>query len=99
DRAGDARRSADHGEDQDLDRAGEPEVAGLDGKVEMRGEAAGPRRDRGAGDERGELVATDRDALARGRDLVLTDRGPGAPDGRALHAPQHVGHDGEAAIE
>src|SRR5437773_238542 len=34
----------------------------------MRGEAARPRRDRGAGDERGELVATDRDPLAGQRE-------------------------------
>src|SRR6266568_3918509 len=99
DRAGDAGRSADDGEDEDLDRAREAEVARLDRKVEVRGEAAGPRRECRAGDERGELVAADGNALARRRDLVLADRGPGAADGRTLHAPQHVGHAGERQVD
>src|SRR6266851_26936 len=73
DRAGDARRSADHREDQDLDRASETEVTRLDRKVQMRREPAGPRSEGRAGDERGELVAADGDALARGGDLVLAD--------------------------
>src|SRR5207247_10297433 len=83
----------------DLTGGRDAEVAGFDGKVEMRGEATGPRRDGRAGDERGKLVPADRDPLARRRDLVLADRGPGSPDGRTLHPPEPVGHDGEREVD
>src|SRR5438132_3417220 len=99
DRPRDAGRPADHGEHENLDRAGEAEVAGLYGKIEMRREAPGPRRDGRPGDECRKLVAADGDALARRGDLVLADRGPGAHGGRTLDAPQHVSDDGEREVD
>src|SRR5438067_12745593 len=99
DRPRDAGRAADHCVDEDLNGAREAEVAGLDGKVEMRGEATGPRRECRARDERGKLVPADRDPLACRRDLILADRGPGSPDGRTLHPPERVGHDDEREVD
>src|SRR5438067_5724295 len=94
DRAEDVRDPADDGEHEDLHRAGEPELVRLDGEIEVRGESAGPARDECAADEGRELVAANRDALARRRDLVLADRGPGSTDARDAEPRADIGdHD------
>src|SRR5206468_3077995 len=93
DRPQDVRGAANHGEDQHLHGLGEAKVRRIDGERLVRRESSGPAGDERADHERRELVTTDRDPLARGRDLVFPDRRPRAPDGRSLDPPQDVRDD------
>src|SRR5690349_10629624 len=68
--------ASEHGEGQDLDRAGHAEgaVTRVDKKVEVSLERAGVTGEHRAQHERDQLVARDVDPLAEGGDLVLPDR-------------------------
>src|SRR2546428_798634 len=99
DRADDVRDAADDREDEDLYRLRERKVVGVDRERDVRGEAAGPRGEQRAEDERRELVPAHRDSLARRSDLVLAYRRPRAPSDRTLHAPEDVGDDREREVD
>src|SRR5207245_7398917 len=99
DRADDVRDASDDREDEDLHRLRERKVVGVDRERDVRGEAAGPRGEQRAEDERRELVPAHRDSLARRTDLVLAYRRPRAPSDRTLHAPEDVGDDREREVD
>src|SRR5207245_3236259 len=71
DGAEDVRDTTDDGEHEDLHGLRERKVVGVDRERDVRGEAAGPRGEQRAEDERGELVPAHRDPLARRSALVL----------------------------
>src|SRR5207245_2290710 len=67
DGAEDVRDTTDDGEHEDLHGLRERKVVGVDRERDVRGEAAGPRGEQRAEDERRELVPAHRAPLARGR--------------------------------
>src|SRR3989441_3744510 len=73
-------RAAEHCEREDLHRARDAVLVGIDEEVEVRLEPTGESGEQRAQDERDHLVARNVDALAQSSHLVLADRGPGAAE-------------------
>src|SRR3984893_7270462 len=86
-------RPADDGEGEDLDGTGDAVLGGVDEEVDMGFQRARITGEHGANDERDHLVKGDVDPVARGGQLVFTNRGPRLAEPGFGEAPHEVGED------
>src|SRR2546427_6489497 len=86
-------RPANDGEGEDLDGAGDAVLRGVDEEIDVGFQAARVPGEYGADDERDHLVERNVDPIARGGQLVLSNRGPGLAEPGAGEPPHDVGED------